>query len=104
MKFVVAFIAALFVTIAFCNEFELKTIEKCATCRGSGKITCPRCKGSQKESCGVCHGRGYTPDYRYGSLACMCGNGKVDCYNCREFGVFPTGKVICPDCKGKKYR
>ena len=104
MKFALALIGVLFLTTAFCDDFELKTIKKCSTCRGTGKITCPQCRGTRQEPCSVCRGTGYFGEFLGSKSACMCGTGKMDCYNCREFGVFPTGKVTCPDCKGKKFK
>ncbi|HEU4333210.1 MAG TPA: hypothetical protein VFT32_01830, partial [Candidatus Eisenbacteria bacterium] len=82
----------------------LEAIAKCAKCKGSGQITCPKCGGDGKMDvpCKRCEGKG---QYEKGGGMVMCreclGKGvhkDVDCACART-----SGKLTCPDCKGKMW-
>jgi hypothetical protein len=78
-------------------------LAKCSKCKG-GTITCPKCGGDSKLDipCQKCDGKG---SYEKGGGTVMCreclGKGvhkDVDCTCGRS-----SGKVPCPDCKGKMW-
>ncbi len=79
-------------------------LAKCDKCKGSGQITCPKCGGDGKldVTCQRCEGKG---TYEKGGGTVMCreclGKGKhtdVPCSCART-----SGKITCPDCKGKMW-
>ncbi|HZL73606.1 MAG TPA: hypothetical protein VFC86_14205 [Planctomycetota bacterium] len=79
-------------------------LAKCVKCKGSGQITCPKCGGDGKldVKCQKCDGKG---TYEKGGGTVMCreclGKGvhkDVDCACART-----SGKLTCPDCKGKMW-
>ena len=77
--------------------------EKCAMCKGQGRVVCSTCQGagtafeSREVQCGSCNGTG--------SVKLISGTGP--CISCRVNNV-PTGKktirekVTCSTCNGKK--
>ncbi len=92
------------------SSFHVPLIGKCETCNGSRFVTCSNCNGTKIQNCMACNGTG-----NIGGIApCMCGNGKDYCRSCNYIydseGSIVTvidrasGRVPCPDCKGKGRR
>ncbi len=76
--------------------------ERCARCRGKGRVTCSSCSGNGNETCYRCHGRGSTTETRW--VPGYKGQGYTENYQQACYSCGCSGRVTCSQCNGSGTR